>query len=699
MRCFALSAFLAAVCTVASAQKADFYVAPQGNDRWSGHLDAPNSRRTDGPFATPARAQTAVRELLRTFAPGRARPILVELRGGVYTLTAPLVFLPEDSGTPQTSVTYAAYPGEEPILSGGVPITGWKTDGQGRWTVTLPEVKRGAWNFAQLWVDGQRRFRPRLPKQGYYTIAEAVGPSPAAQRKGYDRFQFRPGDLNGGWSNQNDIEALCFQTWSMARLPIAEIDTHDENVVTFTGHTAGLDSWAALPKGNRYLLENVKEALSVPGEWYLDRPTGELTYLPLPGERIDHTHIVAPRLDHLVELRGAPNGKPAVSSLVFRGLQFLHTNWVTPREGHACPQAEVDLSAAITAVGAFDCQFLDCTIAHTGAWAIEWGEGCQHNIVQGCALTDLGAGGVKIGETAQRSDESQVASENVVVDSLISGGGRLHPAAVGVWIGESDGNKVYHNIIEDLYYTGVSVGWTWGYGPSLCNHNLIADNEIAHLGQGVLSDMGGVYTLGLSPHSVVRHNLIHDVNAFSYGGWGIYFDEGTTGMVAMDNVVYDTKTGGFHQHYGQDNVVQNNIFALARQDGQIIRTRAEDHRSFTFEHNIVYYKTGGLLGSNWSGNNYQLDYNLYWNAAGETVTFSGLSLTQWQQKGQDLHSVIADPEFVDPEHGDFRFRSPEIAQRIGFRPILFTDFGPRIPRLHRRPHPPVPRAFPETGQE
>ena len=208
--------------------------------------------------------------------------------------------------------------------------------------------------------------------------------------------------------------------------------------------------------------------------------------------------------------------------------------------------------------------------------------------------------------------------------------------------------------------------------------------------------MGGVYTLGISPHSVIRHNLIHDVYAFSYGGWGIYFDEGTTGMVAMDNVVYNTKTGGFHQHYGQDNLVSNNIFALARQDGQIIRTRAEDHRSFTFEHNIVYYRTGGLLGSNWSGDNYQLDNNIYWNAAGEPVTFSGLSLTQWQQKGQDLHSAIVDPGFVDPEHGNFKFRSPTVAQRIEFRPILLADFGPRNPRLHKRPQPPIPRAFPET---
>ena len=311
IRWLVLSAILVAACTGAGAQHADFYVSPGGSDRWSGRLAASNDRRTDGPFGTVPRAQIAVRELLHSLGPGKARPILVQLRGGFYPLAAPLVFLPEDGGTPQTSVTYAAYPGEEPILSGGTRIEGWKADALGRWTVTLPEVQHGSWYFSQLWIDGQRRFRPRMPKKGYYTIMADVPPSPAAQGKGYDRFQFRPGDMRGTWSNQSDIEALCFQTWSMARMRVAAIDAHDENVVTFTGHTAALDPWAALPKGNRYLLENVKEALSEPGEWYLDRPTGELTYIPMPGERIDHAEIIAPRLDHLIELRGDPERQAA----------------------------------------------------------------------------------------------------------------------------------------------------------------------------------------------------------------------------------------------------------------------------------------------------------------------------------------------------------------------------------------------------
>lgn len=677
------------VAAAAPAPQADFVVAPNGRDDWSGRRAAPNAGKTDGPFATLPRAQEAVRALKQA-EPGRQRPIVVLVRAGTYYLKEPLLFKPEDSGTEKAPVLYAAYPGEKPVISGGTRLSGWKKQANGWWQTQLPEVQRGEWYFTQLYMNGHRRQRPRLPRDGYARIAGEVPPSPAAQGKGFDRFRYAEGDIPANMSNVQDVEALCFHIWAMSRFRLASIEP-ETRTVTFTGHTASAAYWASLPKGNRYLLENVREALGAPGEWYLDRKTGILTYIPMAGETPTKAEAFAPRLEKLVQLQGDVAGRRWVEHLTFRGLTFAHTSWALPAEGYAFPQAEVALGGAITAVGARDCALEGCTLTKIATYAVEFGEGCRNDRVDGCVISDIGAGGVKIGTQGIPGDEEAVASHNVVRNTLIAHLGRTHPAAVGVWIGQSPNNTIEHNAIHDLYYTGISIGWTWGYGKSLAHDNIIEYNDIYDIGQGVLSDMGGTYTLGVSPGSVQRNNRIHDVESFDYGGWGIYFDEGTTGMLAENNIVYRTKAGSFHQHYGRENVVRNNIFALSRQ-GQLIRTRAEEHLSFTLERNIVWWEQGPLLGSNWSGNNYNLDYNLYWNAAGQPVRFGADTFDKWQARGKDVHGMVADPLFVNPEKGDFRLKAGSPALKLGFQPIDASKIG-RLPGALPEPAGPFPRAF------
>jgi len=653
-------------------QEADFYVAPNGRDEWSGTRPKPNREGTDGPFATLERARDAVRQLKRE-QPNRQHPIIVSIRGGHYFLDKPFRLTPEDSGTEAAPILYTAYPNERPVISGGRKLSGGRLDEKGRWQITVPPVARGEWYFAQLFVNGARRYRPRLPKTGYFFIAGTSEPPPNA--RGYNAFLFHTGDILAGWRNREDIEVLAFQSWSAARLRIASVDAA-QNLVRLHGSTGGRKWFSALPQGNRYLVENVAEALQDPGEWYLERSTGVLTYIPLPSERIERATIIAPYLQRLVEIQGDVSVRQWVQNITFRGLTFAHTNWTCPLEGQAYPQAEANLGAVIQAEGARDCAFESCVVKQSGSYAIELGRGCKRNRIEGCLLYDLAAGGVKIGTTSAPDEDEEVASHNVVRNCGIGHGGRMHPAAVGVWIGHSHHNVVENNDILDFYYTGISVGWSWGYGRSLAHHNTIAYNHIFLIGQGVLSDMGGIYCLGVAPGTVLRGNVIHDVESFSYGGWGIYPDEGSTGLLIENNLVYRTKSGGFHQHYGKENIIRNNIFALAR-EGQIIRSRAEDHLSFTFERNIVYWKEGPLLGSNWSGNNYRLDYNLYWNASGQPITFAGMTLEEWQQKGQDLHSIIADPLFEDPDRGDFRLKPGSPAEKIGFQPIDYDRAGRR----------------------
>ncbi|MDQ3814223.1 MAG: right-handed parallel beta-helix repeat-containing protein, partial [Armatimonadota bacterium] len=672
-----------------------YFVAVDGNDAWSGKLPAPNKQKTDGPFASLERARDQVRER-KTWVPFSGATIFV--RGGTYFLKAPFVLTPEDSGTAAAPVVYTAYPGEKPVISGGQRITGWKIVGN-RWETTVPDVLNGGWNFAQLFVNGERRSRPRVPEDGYVFIAGEIAPPPDAKDQRHDRFRFRPGDIRSDWSNFADVELLVFHTWSMSRYNPAAVD-EKENIVTVKGHSPSKDWWGTFKKGNRYLVENVREALNKPGEWYLDRKTGLLTYIPLPGEDMSKAVVIAPRLDRLVEMKGDVAKRQWVQHITLRGLTFAHTNWTVPPQGHNFYQAEANQGAAISAVGARNCALEQCAVVQSGNYAIELGAGCKNNRIENCELTDLAAGGVKIGEMKLNEDDEAVASHNVINNCLIAHGGRMHPAAVGVWIGHSPDNKVLHNDIYDFYYTGISPGWSWGYGKSLSHHNEVAYNHIYQIGQGVLSDMGGIYTLGTGPNNHLHHNLIHDVDSFSYGGWGIYFDEGTSDIIAENNIVYRTKSAGFHQHYGKNNLVRNNIFAFGR-EAQLMRTRPEEHLSFTLERNIVYWADAPLLGSNWSGDTskYKLDYNLYWRTDSQPVRFPGnLTFEQWQQKGQDVHSLIADPLFVNPQKDDFRLKPESPAFKLGFQPIDLSNAGRSgktgaartMPRAFPPPPPPPP---------
>jgi hypothetical protein len=579
-----------------------------------------------------------------------------------------------------------------------VAITNWQVGADGVWKAPLPEVKAGQWHFTQLFVNDQRRFRPRLPETGYYQVAGELDPSGEANGRGCDRFVFGADDIRADWTRLNDVEVLAFHSWSMSRLPVKAVDA-EKKIVSFFGTSPGKDWWGKFPKGNRYLVENVKEALRQPGQWYLDRTAGELLYLPRAGEAPDTVRVVAPRLEQLVVFAGDAEGEKYVQDILLQGLTFAHAAWPIPRTGQSIPQAEINLGAALSATAARDLAIEGCAVRNVGAYAMAFGAGCRDNRVERCEMVDLGAGGVKIGATGRggpramaRSDEPLI-SHHTVRDCTIAYGGRLHPAAIGVWIGHSPYNVIEHNEIYDFYYSATSIGWVWGYGRSQAHHNRVVFNHMHTLGQGVLSDMGAVYTLGVSPGTVVSDNHIHDVHAFDYGGWGLYTDEGSTGVTMENNLVYRTKTGGFHQHYGRDNRILNNIFAFSRTD-QLQRSRVEDHVSFTFERNLVLYDRGELFGKSWDDDKVWLDDNLYWNTAGPVVFPGGKTLEQWRDStGHDRHSDVADPKFVNAAKDDFRLLPDSPALGLGFRPFDVSRAGRRTPATLTVGLPPVPKAF------
>jgi parallel beta-helix repeat protein len=297
-------------------------------------------------------------------------------------------------------------------------------------------------------------------------------------------------------------------------------------------------------------------------------------------------------------------------------------------------------------------------------------------------MFDLGAGGIRIGEQNASPDVFEQNNSHAISDNHIHQAGMVYPAAVGLFILQSGTNLVAHNEIDHLFYTAISVGWNWGYHESPCRENIIEFNHLHDIGQSMLSDMGAIYTLGIQRGTIIRNNLIHDVTSFTYGGWGLYTDEGSTGILMENNIVYHCKSAGFHQHYGQENIIRNNIFAFNR-EFQLMRTRNEDHISFFFTNNVVLFDRGELLGGNWRGgrDHFVMDDNIYWDARSgakpETMLFFGAKFKKWQSLGHDLHSLIADPLFVAPGKLDFRFKTASPALKLGIKQIDLTGAGVR----------------------
>lgn len=694
------------VLAMAEPETITLYVSPTGDDTWSGAMSEPDPSGSDGPLATITGARDRIRALRADGDGLQGVPVTVLIREGVYAVREPIVFEPQDSGAKGAPVVYAAMPGERPVLHGGRRITEWRVE-DGVWKADVPEAKADDYAVGAFWVNGERRDPARYPK-ATHTAGDYpentdffYADGPVMEKKGdtdeeeksSTRFRFREGDIKQ-WDSLDEAVFVIFHSWATSLHRVKALDL-EQRILEFTGPARW--PFTRWKNDQWYFVEHLLDALEVPGEWCLSRRHGVLHYLPREGETPDTVEAVIPLTRQFLLLKGNPDEEAFVSHLHFNGLTLQYGDWPVGATGHSDGQAEYSVEAAIQATGARNCAFEECEVAHVGGYGVWFREGCQQNLFQRCALTDLGGGGVRIGEGGDPKTPAHAASHNMVDNCILHDGGRIYRSAVGVWIGRSSNNIISHNEICDFRYSGVSVGWSWGYAPSSANHNIIEFNHIHNLGKGQLSDMGGIYTLGISPGTILRNNYIHDIlsNPKVSGGWGLYTDEGSSDILLTHNVVYNTRTGGFHQHYGRENRVVNNIFAFSQRD-QIIRSRDEEHISFFFENNIVYFDRGNLLGSTWKNGKYGMDKNCYWDASGREITFAGKSFTEWKEAGYDVHSVIADPGFTDIENRDFALSTDSPAVELGFEPISLNEVGlygdeiwiNRARKLERVPAPP-----------
>ncbi|MEW6359877.1 MAG: right-handed parallel beta-helix repeat-containing protein [Planctomycetota bacterium] len=690
MKNLAIRAFLLCACLLLPVSRAEetFFVSPNGNDAWSGKLPSANAQKTDGPFRSVSRARDEIRGLK---GKGPVGPVTVYVRGGRYELDGTMEFAPADSGAEGSPIVYSAYEGETPILSAGTKLTSIR-NAKTHWEVDLPAVKQGDWEFSQLFVNGSRRMRSRLPAEGYYYIAGSAPRAPYLAPKHSDAFRYDHRDLRLS-PNENllDIEIEVFHHWSTSKLRVAEID-RGARTISFTGAT-----YRDLTAGSRYLVENTQEGMKMPGQWCLVSSTGTLKYVPLPGENISSVEMVAPRYGCVMEVSGDIEKKQWVEHLVFRGITFAHANWSTPLQGNVIGQAECTLPCGIQAEGMRDCAFEDCRFTQMSSHALELGLGCKRNRIERCEFTDNGGGGIKIGP-ARSKDGDLIASHNVIRDCLIAHNGRFLPASVGILLQFAHDNVIEHNDVYDMYYTGISAGWTWGLGETPTCNNVIAHNHIHDCLQDVLTDGAGIYTLGRSPGTVIRGNHIHDITGIPWAV-GIYLDQGTSFTLSEDNLVYNITTHVYNLNSdgGMENVARNNIFgpildpeAPMFRKPMYRRGERETNKGFDVQHNIIYWNVGALTRENWERSDCFFDYNLYWNFGGHPVMFHERSFKEWQATGQDTHSIVADPMFMNPAEGDYRPKEGSPASKIGFRPFDYSKAG----RITKTAPQAFPRAYP-----
>ena len=525
---------------------AELHVSPTGDDAQVGDRRAP--------FRSVARAQRAARDRR---AAGFSGPLTVWLHEGVYELTAPLVFTAADAGGAGSPTTYAALPGEDVVLSGGQRLHGWRQVSPGLWQVQLPEVAAGRWFFRHLTVDGQRAQRARWPDEGVVRLATVS--------EDVKSFTFDRPPPAAGFAEQQ-TELVVLENWSVTRGTVRQRDGARLSTATPMGWIGHGPATTASP-GKAAWLESAREFLDRPGEWFLDRRSGLLSYLARPGEDPSrHTVVVAPRREQLVQLAGTR--RAPVEHVRFVGLRFAHTAFPLPEAGYREIQAAhygTTLGAlthvqpvAVECRYAEGCQFDGCRFVHLGASGLGFGEGCVGNTVLGCVVDDVGGTGIVVGWRGR--GQLQVGSEGgldadwrdpadapqgtQVLDCAIRRCGADSFGAVGVFVAFSADTHIAHNHVYDLPYTGISVGYRWNTTPTSQVRCLVEHNHIHDVMQ-LLADGGGIYTLGLQPGTVLRANHIHDVHrsATAHGGApnnGFFIDQGSKGYVFEANVVHGT---------------------------------------------------------------------------------------------------------------------------------------------------------------
>ncbi len=507
---------------------------------------APNGAGTAGSLAAPA-SLTGARDLVRKVNQKMTGDIVVYLRGGTYPLTAPFTLeesaTVHDSGSNGFNIIYKAYPGETPVLSGGLTLAAWTLHDAAK-NIYRAQVPVGT-RSRQFYVDGRRAVRARSPL------------SPEGWTKTPTGFTVTDTTLQS-WGNPAEIEVVSRSSWKHLRCGIASIKG--------TEVTMKMPGWANASKspkpGNPWngggtqqinkvtWLENAYELLDQPGEWYLDQKAGFVYYSPLPDDDIKHLAGVLPVAETLLSVQGSGFDR-RIHHVQFSGLTFRYATWLQPSgdQGYAdnqsgvvwvnLPPVTAKTAGALSFQYASDIRFERNVIGHIGGAGLDFGHAPQKNTIVGNCIYDISGNGIFLGEfdDAKATNPLEWCDANIIQNNYITRVGAEYEDQVGIITGYTRNLVLDHNEIYDTPYSGISVGWGWsklGYS----HRNQITDN-LVHKYMRILGDGGGIYTLGnqgtAEEKTVWSGNYIHH----SGHAQGLYADEGSGFMEIKANVIHN----------------------------------------------------------------------------------------------------------------------------------------------------------------
>ena len=722
---------------VAGGVSADFFVATDGDDGWSGKLGQPDEAGTDGPFATLGRARDAVRELTLRLP---AKDILVLIRGGTYHTTRTVVFGLADSAGTEHSITYAAYPGEEPVFSAGVPIAKWSRlqnhpaglPAEARdkvWTADVSELRalrqsdssrnRGnrdadwGWGFSTLY-DGAERL-PRARGEGFSLLNS---------RTELDSSEFSfPRQALDNWPDLAGAELVVIPafTWVMNVLPIEWVDPERQIARTRYAPTYPL-ARAASHRPNAWV-ENVLEVLDSPGEWVLDSRTATL-YL-WPDRDTPGAGIVGPVLTELIRVEGevsdAGAADAAVTGLVFKGLTFTHggrfswrgaTGWGLQHDWERFDRP----TALVRFRGAAGCSVTACRFINSGHTAVRFDLNCRDNRVTGCEIGHVGGCGVLL--CGYGPGTRDVNRRNHVTDNHIHHVGETYWGSAAIFAWQSGENRIAHNLIHHTPYCGIVVScrasrtrsgtaecartirWdevgdsypkmTWEQRERFMHgrRNIIERNEIHHIME-TLGDGNCIYISGTGRGNVVRENYCHD-NIGRHTDSAIRTDNDQHDTLIERNLIVRTGGHGTGICNKGGNRVLNNIIAdpipCSAPNGCMAFTNYVPAQSVIRNNVMTMHRKGPApmadFGPHPAYAPSEIDNNLYYCSVDPSWAVKHLETLRGLSR--ELTSRIADPMFSDPANDDFRFRAGSPALEMGIsQPLDVTLSGLRTPHRER----------------